>query len=253
MSLHNLNESFNAHKEILNAPGNCTRVIAGRKFGISSAGFDDLTEIPGVTIVSEPNNEQLRIVSSHANDAAGEIGIQSVDMFYLDGAGLEKFETIVLNGTTPVNTVATDITFVQWIHTRTVGSSGVAVGNISVQDLTGSTVFEYIVAGGNQSLSGRYKVASNVTGWVHGWQCSGFSQRIDVRLRATVERIPRKLLPGVFLFQDIIVLKDTASGYRPFPVPLRMPAGTVVKMSAIAEAGIDGDGGGSFDLTVVPD
>ncbi len=253
MSLKSLSNMFTAQRARLLAPGNCTRTIPGRKFGISNGALDDLTEIPGVLIAPEPGGIQLEVVSTDAADGVGGTGIQTLELYYLDSNGVETEEVITMNGLTPVNTTALDIDFVQWIHSAVVGSGGVAAGNISVRNTAGDTTYEYLVAGGNQSLSGRYKVPAGHTGYVTGWQCSGFTQRIDLRLRATVERISRALLPGIFLFQDIIVLKDAASGWRPFFVPLRMPAGTVVKMSGLSAANVDGDGAGSFDITVVPD
>ena len=140
----------------------------------------------------------------------------------------------------------------QWIHAKTVGSLGIAAGNISLTDTGGVTIFEYVVAGGNQSLSAKYKVPTGHTGYVVGWQCSGITKKIDTRLRATVERFDRTLVPGVFLFQDITVLNDATSGWIPFSVPLKMPAGAEIKLSAISSAA-GGDGAGQFDIMIVED
>lgn len=194
--------------------------------------------------------------ATSANTVAGVAngtGIIEVDIYYLDSNGVEQEERVRMAGQTPVATVATDIDFVQWSHTYRVGTNGVAVGNISIRHTSDTPTYEYIAAGGNQSLSGRYKIPTGYTGYVTGWQCSGFAQKMDIRLRATVERWPRNTISNVFLFQDIAVLLNAASGYRPFGVPLSIPAGTVVKMSAIAAAGVDGDASGSFDVTLIPD
>jgi len=67
-----------------------------------------------------------------------------------------------------------------------------------------------------------------------------------------VERFDRALLPGVFLFQDILVLNDTTSGWIPFEVPLKMPSGAVTKMSAISNAA-GGDAAGKFDILIIDD
>jgi hypothetical protein len=225
--------------------------VPGRKDNLSQTVLDDLTQIPNTTVVPYPNGQQLEIFSSSSNDAAAGTGMQTLEIHYLDSNGFEQNETVTLAGAGTVTTQATDIAFVQWIHGKSVGSGGVAAGNIKLQNSAG-TVYEYVAAGGNQSLSAKYKVPTGKTGYVYGWQCSGISQRIDVRLRATVERHDRSLIPGVFLFQDICVLKDSTTGYIPFPIPLRMPAGAVVKMSGIS-SGAAGDSGGQFDVLLVDD
>jgi len=226
--------------------------IPGRKDALSSSALDDLTQIPGTIVVPEPGGIQLEVVSDSASDTSAGTGIQTVDIHYLDTSGVEQEETVILAGLTPVDTVATDIDFVQWVHAKSVGSVGVSVGNISLRDTAGVITYDYISAGGNQSLSAKYKVPTGKTGYVVGWQASGITKKIDIRLRATVERFDRALIPGVFLFQDIVVLNDTTSGWIPFMVPLMMPAGAIIKLSGISSAA-GGDAAGQFDIMLVDD
>lgn len=233
-----------------NIPGMKLYNIPGRKDSISAVALDDLTQIPGTIVAPEPGGIQLQVVSSNAGDTSGGTGVREIDIHYLDTAGLEQEEMITMNGLTPVNTVATDIDFVQWAHTRSVGSNGVSLGNISITDITATTIYEYITAGGNQSLSGRVKVPADKTGFVMGWQATGVTKKIDVRLRATVERFDRSLLPGIFLFQDNLLLNDSTSGWIPFDAPLRMPCLAVVKMSAISFVA-GGDAGGAFTILLI--
>lgn len=235
-----------------NVPGIKMYSVPGRKDGLSSAALDDLTQIPGTVVVPEPGGIQLRFTSSSAADSSAGTGIQTADLHYLDTSGNEQEETVIMNGAGGINTVATNIDFVQWIHAKSVGSGGVAAGNISVTDTAGAITYEYLAAGGNQSLSAKYKVPNNKTGYVVGWQSSGITKKIDIRLRATVERFDRTLIPGVFLFQDVVVLNDTTSGWIPFMVPLKMPSGAVIKLSGISSAA-GGDGAGQFDIMIVDD
>ena len=233
-----------------NVPGMKSYSIPGRKDGLSSSVLDDLSEVPSTTVVQEPGGIQLEVVSSDANDTILGTGTRSIEMYYLDSNGLEQQEIVELNGTTPVNTVATDIDYVQWFHTQTVGSGGVADGNLSIRSVGGATTYEYITSGGNQSLAAKFKIPSDKIGYVIGWQASGFTQKIDMRLRATVDRFGRTLLPGIFLFQDIAVLKDSTSGWIPFNIPLKMPSNSVVKMSGISSLA-GGDGAGQFDILLI--
>lgn len=233
-----------------NIPGMKLYNIPGRKDTISSTVLDDLTQIPATTVVPEPGGIQLQVVSSHVGDISGGAGIQELDIHYLDTAGLEQEEMITMDGQDPVNTIATDIDFVQWAHARAVGANGVALGNISITDTTPTVAYEYIAAGGNQSLSGRVKVPVDKTGFVMGWQATGVTKKIDIRLRATVERFDRSLLPGVFLFQDNLLLNDSTSGWIPFDAPLKMPSLAVVKMSGISFVA-GGDAGGAFTILLI--
>jgi hypothetical protein len=227
--------------------------IAGRKNSISATVLDDLSEIPSTIVVPEPGGIQLEVVSSNGQDGVAGTGIVTLELHYLDSSDDEQSETIIMDGTTPVTTNATDINFIQWMHAKTVGSNGAAVGNLVMRTVGGAgTDYEYISAGGNQSLSARYKVPNGKTGYVIGWQSSGITKQVDLRLRATVERSNRALLPGVFLFQDVVVLNDSTSGWIPFDVPLMMPSGAVVKLSAQADS-VGGDAGGVFDIVLVDD
>jgi len=232
-----------------NIPGMKMYSIPGRKDTISNTVLDDLTQM-STTVTPMPGGIQLEVVSSNANDTSGGTGIQTLKILYLDAAGDEQTEIVTMNGTTPVDTLAIDFDAVQWAHTVTVGSGGVAAGNISIRNTAGSVTYEYIQAGGNQSLSGRYKVPANKIGLVTGWQCSAVTKKIDLRLRATVQRVDRTLIAGVFLFQDAVVLNDAPSGWLPLDAPLLMPAGAIVKMSGQA-ASTGGDAGGKFNILII--
>ena len=58
----------------------------------------------------------MTIVSTDAGDTFGGNGVNSLQIHYLDANGDAKTETVNMNGLTGVNTVATDIRFVQYIH-----------------------------------------------------------------------------------------------------------------------------------------
>ena len=133
--------------------------IPGRSDGVSQTALEDITQIPGVTVLPRPGGIQLEIISTSANDDVGGSGVQSVDIHYLDPAGVEQEETCPTNGLVAQLTVKSDFADIQWMHTRAIGTvGGVAAGNISLRGVGGGTVFEYIKAGGNQSLTCRYVV-----------------------------------------------------------------------------------------------
>lgn len=88
---------------------------------------------------------QLALVSSSANDSSAGTGIRTVEVHYLDANLIDRTEVVTLNGTTPVNTVATNIRFVQCMHMLTFGSGKVAAGNISASN--GGNNYSYIATG----------------------------------------------------------------------------------------------------------
>jgi hypothetical protein len=230
-------------------PGMKTYVIAGSKDGISSSVLDDLTQIPGTTVAPIPGGIQLEVVSNSGNDTSTGTGARTVELHYLDGSGLEQSEIIIMNGAAAVATSATDIENVQWLHVKTKGSLDTSAGNISLQGVGAGTVYEYIAAGGNQSLSARYTVPSDKKGYLFGWRSSAIVRQVDFRIRATAEREDRALIPGVFLFQDTAKLIDAPSGFIDLPW-LEIPPLGCIKISGISKAA-GGNGGGSFQILLV--
>lgn len=226
--------------------------IAGRKDSLSTTILDDITEIPSTTVVTNPGGIQCEVVSDDDNDTLAGTGVQKIEIHYLDTNGAEQSETVNMAGQTPVNTVATDIDHIQWMHAAQVGGNAneVAIGNISLRNTPGTTTYEYISAGGNQSLSARYVVPTGKTAYILGWQVSAITKKIDFRLRATVKKYDRTLLSGIFLFQDAIVLQDAPSGWMKCEVPLECPAGSEIKVSG-KSAAAGGDGGAQFVVLLI--
>jgi len=217
---------------------------------LSSTQLSDISTIPNVVTLPNPGGIQLELVSSHANDNATGVGIQSIDIHYLDATtGLSMVELVVLNGTTPVNTVGTNFGNIQYIHARTLGSTGKAVGNISLRNTAGSVTYEYKVAGGNQSLSCRYTVPADETAFLRDWHAAGMKKRVDFYLRATCERNDRSLLPGIFLFQNVTMCEKTNSGILG-PRGLKFPSLCEIKISGQAD-GAGGEAQGTFSLDLI--
>lgn len=94
---------------------------------------------------------QMSIVSASANDTAAGTGIRTLRLVYLDASLAEQTETITMNGTTPVLTVATNIRFIQCVHTVTVGSGSSAAGNITISN--GGTSYAIVSTGENRCSS----------------------------------------------------------------------------------------------------
>jgi hypothetical protein len=102
-------------------------------------------QILGTGVFNEMSTPgQRSIVSASANDAGGGTGVRTACIVYFTQSGTGAVagpfsETLTLNGLTAVNTVATDIRYVEKVYACTAGSGGKAAGNISVYSGTGGT------------------------------------------------------------------------------------------------------------------
>jgi hypothetical protein len=186
-------------------------------------------------LMNTPTSGQtLYLVSTSASDTAAGTGARTVRTVYLDANGLQQVRTDTLNGTTPVS-IGSGYTFIQWMEVASVGSNEVSVGNLSISSTNGAatvaTTFEYIRAGGNRSLSGRYKVPADCTGFLGHWDALAVGNTMDTRIRATVFADDNSL-STVYHFLDRAFLAAGADIMQELEFRV-IPAGGVVKISAI--------------------
>ena len=140
-------------------------------FGFVNTAALTLAVVRSTVYTEQTSNAQRSIVSSSASDAAAGTGARTVKIVYFDSTGAGPFEeTITLNGTTAVNTVATNICFIEHIEVLTVGSGAVAAGTISLKAATGgggATIWS-IATGALQTFGAHHYVATgktcNITG-----------------------------------------------------------------------------------------
>ena len=177
--------------------------------------------------------EQMTVISSdNADNGATATGALTVRLYYLDATGAEQTEDITMNGTTGVNTVATDIRFINDMHTLTVGSNGVAEGNITLYTQGGSianNLYNFIVAGGNKSLVPHRMVPNGKTLYLQDWHCEeAQDKRCAFRIRST--DMYGTLFPGVFCFKDSCYMSNSSSGSLHLH-NVEVPALSIIKVS----------------------
>lgn len=101
---------------------------------------------------------QRSIASSSALDTAAGTGAKTATITYLDQTGAGPFtETVTLNGTTYVNTVATNICFIEQIEVTTAGTGGVNAGILTLKAA---------INGGGVTI-GTISAKNNQTYWTH--------------------------------------------------------------------------------------
>ena len=115
------------------AEGNAAPPIAGRATGYTATSAASNKTIRATTYTPQTVTGQRSVASSSANDTAAGTGAQQIMLTYLTSAFVLESELITLNGTTPVNTVGTDILYVEsMVVTQTGTSSGTNLGTISL-------------------------------------------------------------------------------------------------------------------------
>lgn len=112
----------------------------------------------------QTTDAQRSIASASANDAAAGTGARTVKLTYYTAAFAGPYtETLTLNGTTGVNTVATNICYIEKIEVLTAGSGGSNAGII--------TLYSAINKGG--VAIGTIAVGDNRTFWAHHYVPTG--------------------------------------------------------------------------------
>ena len=99
-------------------------------------------------------------------------GVIHVKLAYkLDGTAITEF--VVMNGTTPVNTV-NSIFRLNRLHTHGVGSNGANVGTITATAATDATVSAQINPNNGQTLMAIYHIPIGYTGYMTSYYASMF-------------------------------------------------------------------------------
>ena len=182
--------------------------------------------------------QRMEVVSGDAADDGDPVGtgVRTVQIHYLDSSYEEQYETVTLNGITAVPTVADDILRINGMHTVTVGSGGVAAGNIDIINLSDTPIYGRIPVGGNSSLDCIWTVPAGKEAYIVQWTVGSAGGNKDTRfLLKTTSSIEGVLTSGIFQRQDIIIVEDSALSI-PFLIPVKIPATADVKISVVSAA-----------------
>jgi len=209
-------------------------IMGQRTLWTDATNYHDVAEYLGTTATATEltGAEDFEIVSSSANDTAAGAGVRTVEICYINSTYAIECATITLNGTTAVPIGVLGAKMILWMETDTAGASGTAVGNISLRLTGAGATHEYIKAGGNKSLSGRFMIPDGFEGLLINWDTHAIRQSMDCRIRATVNTYDRSL-SSVYKFQDNAFMAADANGEHSLPY-LLLPARAKLKVSAIA-------------------
>ena len=208
------------------------------------AAQEDICEWGGVYVPPPAGGIQMSVQSSSAADdgSPAGTGAWTVEINYLDASYAEQTEFVTLNGTTAVNTVATDILRVNYFHTKTADITtvgyGQAVGDITLKNMAGTVTYAQISAGGNFSRHGFFTIPAGKTGYLSGGYVGSGGATANKFVRATLRATCDHegiLSPGIFQFKRMVLVMDSSVNMK-YEIPILVPATTDIKFSAIGEA-----------------
>jgi hypothetical protein len=130
-----------------------------------------IVPVEETTYTEQTDDARRSLVSTSASDAAAGTGARTVKITYFTATMTGPFtETVTLNGTTPVNTVASNLCFIEKMEVLTVGSSGATVGTINLKAATaggGATIWS-IAIGDTLTSGAHHYVPAGATHYVTG-------------------------------------------------------------------------------------
>jgi len=223
--------------------GRYSNIVSWSKLGYNNdidtgAAGEDLWAVGG-TYVYPAAEQGMEVRSSDADDDGNPAGngVRTVTVYYLNLAGEEKTETVTMNGTTNVNTVATDIYRIQNFRVTTVGTTGSAEGDIDIRNKTDhSTVYSRIPAGFTRARNSIYRVPLGKTLYICQAAVSsiGTSAGKDVlfSLLAKYDDKSATVLDFFMPFAEIGVVDGAV--VNTFCMPIKIPALVDIKVRGIA-------------------
>jgi len=177
-------------------------------------------------------------VKSDSGDDDGDpvgTGVRTVTIYYLDETHAERTETVILNGTTGVNTTATNIFRVNSFRATTIGSGGKAAGNIVLTDTTPTVTYASIAAGYTRSRNGFYTVPLGKTLYVTSvvFSVYGATKGIRYTLRSTWDDDASVIRD--FFIPHAEIMMGNGAVVRALDMPEVLPATSRIRVSGKAD------------------
>lgn len=157
--------------------------VTGYLLNLSSS-YAPLNE--GVTSLMA-SKQHLNILSSSASDKGttpSGTGIQQLTLRGINTSGCKFSETITLDGRTMVTTV-NQFAQIDTAQTAVTGTSGGAVGTITISGANDSTTYATISIGENQWRSGCFFTDIKAAAYVDQWSFSSYTNSVRAQLRGT--------------------------------------------------------------------
>lgn len=203
----------------------------GRAPGVSTTLIDVCVTNAVIPMIGAEMQMSLKSTSANDDGNPAGTGAQIVSIDYLDDAYVEHTEDVTLDGTTWVDTVASDFFRIQSMHVKAAGTGGLAAGTITLVDkATRAIIYDQIDVGYNRSLRCLWTVPAGKTAYISAWSwgaSSGASESAEFQLKAMVHE---GALSTLWYGQDIAMIQD-GSDHRDLSSPIKVPATASIKVS----------------------
>jgi hypothetical protein len=211
------------------------------------------TNVRRTTYVEQTTNGQRSIASASANDTAAGTGARTLKITYLDQTGAGPFEEILtLNGTARVNTVATNICFIEEMEVLTAGSTGSNIGIITLFTVptSGGSAIGTIAATNNQTFWAHHYVPINKECSVTGISCGHNGTTVGSGALFTLNAKFLDLINGVeFQVSDFVRLYGQTSTFsRSYASPIKVQGPARLQMYVTPETTSSTIYRGAFDF-----
>lgn len=215
---------------------------------LAGAVTENLVSHNNGTVLNVPSSSgvQMSIVSDNIADDAAGTGLRTLRIDYLDADLNPQNETVTLDGTTPVTTVATDIRWVQSLTGITFGSNTRTVGEITISN--GGTDYAKILAAHRAGESSFFRVPTGkilYIGSVYAGVNSGAGAAkvlVEVASTSKVYGAVNNQESGLFYTSAGMSLQD-ASEEVLLPLPLPLSAGHIVGLAVSSDKAASVSGG----------
>jgi hypothetical protein len=184
---------------------------------------------------------KMDLVSTDADDDGdpADTGARTITIYGLLADYSEASETLTLNGTTPVTTANTYLR-INNMRVASAGSSNAPEGILSLSETTGTTYkYGYIRNGFTRQRTLIYTVPLGKTLYITSETlsavCGASGHWTRYTLRATYdEKADTVLRAGLYMpFMETSIVESAFE--RHFAIPLRFPATTDIKLSAVTD------------------
>jgi len=196
-----------------NVPGSAPYSTFGEKV-VTGSGTSIVWQTGMPNTLTVPDNVQLTIVSTSASDT-GEIVLN-----YLDGNLNQRYETVTLDGLTPVTTSATDIRALNNAYSR----NGPVVGTITMT--SGAVTYGRMTAGDIQFHTSMIRVPANkrlmLTGVYAGSASGSSDSRVTISLVTSFINGDSFADDGYLHPVAAVSIQDSSAtfpNFGPFPIP----------------------------------
>lgn len=224
----NFVDALNASEDV-GITGLVTASLAGAVVTVSAVAQG--TAANSYTFVADTASVTESGSGTMAGGRAEGTGAREILVTGLDANYAETTETVVLNGTTPVNTVNSYLR-INKLEVTESGSGKAAAGNITATAATDTTVTSRILAGFNESRQAVYTVPANRTAFIVNSYAAIPNQTSK---KAQVEVLARPFGLG-YVQKDILAIDADNISYQESTRTISLAAKTDVRMLATVSA-----------------